>query len=102
VASLFPGAAALDEDRAWVTWSPPGTLPPPVDRVTLTFPVLNAARQVLFLVAGANKAEAVRDVLEGQPPRTRRPAAGVRPADGSVTWLLDEAAAGRLSGRAGG
>jgi 6-phosphogluconolactonase len=44
-ASLFPGALALKVRDAWVTWSPPGTLPPPVDRVTLTFPALNAARQ---------------------------------------------------------
>lgn len=96
-ASLFPGAAALHEERAWVTWSPPGTLPPPVDRVTLTYPVLNAARQVLFLVAGANKAAPVRDVLEGGASKEQRPAAGVRPADGRVTWLLDKAAAGLLT-----
>src|SRR5437773_2466513 len=89
-ASLFPGAAALNEEQAWVTWSPPGTLPPPVDRVTLTYPTLNAARQILFLVAGANKAEPLRDVLERQAPRDLRPAAGVRPTDGTVTWLLDE------------
>src|SRR5262249_17536734 len=52
-ASLFPGKPALHADAAWVAASPPGVLPPPVDRVTLTFPVLNSARQVLFLVAGA-------------------------------------------------
>jgi 6-phosphogluconolactonase len=96
-ASLFPGAAALTEDRAWVTWSPPGVLPPPVDRITLTFPALNAARQVLFLVAGVNKAEPLRDVLEGNALRERRPAAGIRPADGTLTWLVDEAAAGLLA-----
>jgi 6-phosphogluconolactonase len=96
-ASLFPGAAALAEDRAWVTWSPPGTLPPPVDRVTLTFPVLNAARRVMFLVAGANKAGPLLDVLEGQPTPNERPAAGVRPAEGELTWLVDEAAARLLA-----
>jgi 6-phosphogluconolactonase len=94
-ASLFPGAASLHEAKAWVTWSPPGTLPPPVDRVTFTFPLLNAARQVLFLVAGDKKAVPARDVLEGHPNVTERPAAGVRPTDGTVTWLLDEAAANR-------
>jgi 6-phosphogluconolactonase len=91
-ASLFPGAAALHETKSWVTWSPPGTLPPPVDRVTFTFPLLNAARAVMFLVAGANKAEPLRDVIAGAPP-SRRPAAGVRPIDGTVTWFVDEAAA---------
>jgi 6-phosphogluconolactonase len=98
-ASLFPGQPALSERDAWVVSSPPGVLPPPVDRVTFTFPTLNAARAVLFLVAGANKAEALRDVLEGGADRERRPAAGVRPTAGSVTWLIDEAAAGLLSRR---
>ncbi len=94
-ASLFPGAAALQEARLWVTWSAPGTLPPPVDRVTLTFPTLNAARDVLFLVAGLNKATAVHDVFAGAPV-SRRPAGGVRTTDGIVTWFLDEQAAVHL------
>jgi 6-phosphogluconolactonase len=92
-ASLFPGKPALHETRAWVTWSPPGVLPPPVDRVTLTFPVLNAARRVMFLVAGAAKAAALREVLAGKANVEQRPAAGVRPTDGTVLWLLDKAAA---------
>lgn len=92
-ASLFPGAAALNEQQAWVTSSPPGTLPPPVDRITLTFPLLNAARQVLFLVSGDGKSAPVRDVLGGHAAVNVRPAAGVQPAAGTVTWLLDRAAA---------
>jgi 6-phosphogluconolactonase len=95
-ASLFPGAEALKVRNAWVAWSPPGTLPPPVDRATFTFPVLNAARHVLFLVAGAKKAEPLRDVLEGHPSPSDRPAAGVQPAEGRVTWLVDEAAVSLL------
>jgi 6-phosphogluconolactonase len=92
-ASLFPGAAALSVmDRA-VTDSPPGVLPPPVNRITLTYPVLNAARQVLFLVAGGNKAEAFRDVWEGRARSEQRPAAGVHPENGKLTWLVDDAAA---------
>jgi 6-phosphogluconolactonase len=98
-ASLFPGAKALAVQNVWVTWSPPGTLPPPVDRITFTYPLLNAAQQVLFLVAGAKKAEALRDIIEGQPSPTVRPAAGVRSAHGSLTWLVDEAAAGLLKKR---
>jgi 6-phosphogluconolactonase len=92
-ASLFPGAAALEVTNVPVTWSPSGTLPPFVDRITLTYPVLNAARQVLFLVAGANKAVAVRDVWECRVPYRERPAIGVRPTAGTLTWLLDAAAA---------
>jgi 6-phosphogluconolactonase len=68
-----------------------------VDRISLTYPLLNAARQVLFLVAGQSKALVLRDVLEGSPSRDDRPAAGVRPADGIVTWLVDEAAARSLT-----
>jgi 6-phosphogluconolactonase len=96
-ASLFPGAAALAVEDAWVTWSPPGTLPPPVDRVTLTYPVLNAARHVAFLAAGAKKAAALRDVLEGNTAREKCPATGIRPTDGTVTWFVDRDAAGRLT-----
>ena len=71
----------------------PGRLPPPVDRLTMTFPVLNAAAHVVFLVAGAGKAAVVRQVLEGSsdPPL---PAQLVRPADGELSWMLDRAAAG--------
>lgn len=97
-ASLFPGTPALDVVDAWVTWSAPGRLPPPVERVTLTFPVLNAARNVLFLVSGESKADAVYDVLEGNVACRERPAAGVRPKDGVLTWLLDASAASRLTG----
>jgi 6-phosphogluconolactonase len=96
-ASLFPGAASLSVTDRWVAASPPGTLPPPVERVTLTFPVLNAAREILFLVSGPGKAGALRDVLEGHPGRERRPAAGVRPVEGTLNWFVDEAAAGRMA-----
>ena len=98
-ASLFPGAASLGVTDRWVVASPPGTLPPPVERITLTFPVLNAAREILFLVVGQNKAEALQDVLEGRLGRAERPATAVCPVDGLVTWLVDEAAAGRLTRR---
>lgn len=99
-ASLFPGHPTLHVTDAWAISSPPGTLPPPVERITLTFPVLNASRQVLFLVAGAKKAEAVADILEGGAQVDKRPAAGVKPESGTLTWLIDEAAASRLEKRA--
>jgi 6-phosphogluconolactonase len=100
VASLFPHKPTLDECGAWVVSSPPGTLPPPVDRVTVTYPVLNAARAVLFIVGGEKKAVPVRDVLENDPDYHDRPAAGVRPTDGSLTWMLDETAAALLNPQA--
>jgi 6-phosphogluconolactonase len=90
-ASLFPGAAALKVADTWVTWSPPGRLPPPVDRITLTYPVLNAARQVAFLVAGANKAAVLKQVFMENADRQQFPAAGIQPADGTLTWFVDKA-----------
>lgn len=96
-ASLFPGAVSLVVTDRWVVASPPGTLPPTVDRITLTYPVLNAAREILFLVSGKNKAEALQDVLEGHPRRDERPAVGVCPVDGTLTWMVDEVAASGLS-----
>ena len=96
-ASLFPRAAALHQMDALAVASPPGILPPPVDRITLTFPVLNAARNVLFLIAGSNKAEALRDILENDPSVEERPAKGVSPANGTLTYLVDEAAAALLT-----
>jgi 6-phosphogluconolactonase len=98
-ASLFPHAPSLKVEDRWVVASPPGILPPPVDRITLTYPVLNAARQVLFLVSGEKKAAVVQEVLEGRVDREARPAAGVQPADGTLEWLVDAAAAQRLARR---
>jgi len=98
-ASLFPHMPTLDVVDRWVVSSPPGTLPPPVDRVTLTYPVLNAARQVLFLVSGEKKAAPARDILEGGAVREVHPAAGVRPVPGTLTWMLDKSAAALLTRR---
>lgn len=96
-ASLFPGMPTLEVRDKWVVSSPPGTLPPPVDRVTFTFPVLNAARLVLFQVDGEKKAPAVRDILQGGSAVNVHPSAGVQPEPGKLLWLLDPAAASLLS-----
>ena len=98
-ASLFPGAPTLAITDAWVAATPPGTLPPPVDRLTFTFPIINAARQVAFVVSGEAKAGIVQEVLEGGKSRDVHPAVGVQPTDGELLWLLDEAAASRLEKR---
>jgi 6-phosphogluconolactonase len=97
-ASLFPGKPSLDEKNAWITWSPPGVLPPPVDRVTFTFPLLNAARQVMFLVSGPAKATIVHEVLDNPPDLHKHPSSGVLPS-GKLVWLLDEPAASQLKRR---
>jgi 6-phosphogluconolactonase len=95
-ASLFPGDAALGErERSVVGVEVPG-MAPLVPRITLTLPVLNAAREVIFLVTGEDKAEAVSRAFGGLPPTPEAPASLVRPASGALTVLLDEAAAKHL------
>ncbi|HZU07172.1 MAG TPA: 6-phosphogluconolactonase [Chloroflexota bacterium] len=86
-ASLFPGSPALEETRRLVVPSRVEYLPH--ERVTLTLPVLNAARVLAFLVAGADKAPALTRALAGDPAV---PAARVRPAAGAVHWYVDRAA----------
>lgn len=88
-ASLFPGSPAL-VSMGIVTHTPPAPLDPPVERLTLTLPVLGAARQVLFL-AGPDKLPLVRDILAGNRPEL--PAAMVRPAAGGPVWLVQAPAA---------
>lgn len=90
-ASLFPGSPALNERELWVRPNYSERLKS--FRLTLTYPVLNAAAQVIFLVAGADKAETLRDVLAGSPRNPGFPARGVQPADGRLSWYLDQAAA---------
>ncbi len=94
-ASLFPHQASLHEQERLVM---PVSVPkPPPPRLTFTPPLLNAARHVLFLVTGAEKADAVQAVLEGEQQPEEYPAQIVRPSNGDVTWMLDSAAAGKLS-----
>ena len=88
-ASLFPGSQALDERTAWV--APNFATKLNSFRLTLTLPVLNAAAHVIFLVAGADKAETLRQVLEG--PEGQFPAQLIQPASGRLSWFLDESAA---------
>jgi 6-phosphogluconolactonase len=97
-ASLFPRDAALGETkRAVVGVDPPG-MAPLVPRVTMTLPVFAAAREVVFLVSGADKAEAVRRAFGGAADPDA-PASLVRPERGSLTVLLDPPAAAELPDR---
>ncbi len=94
VASLFPNSPVLDEkDRLVAAVETRAAVVP--RRLTLTLPVLNAARRVLFLISGIEKARAVADALKN--PASALPAAKVRPTAGVVTWLLDRAAASSLA-----
>lgn len=84
-ASLFPGSAALDEQERFVVADYVEKLK--AHRVTLTLPVINAAAQVTLLVSGASKAAVVRRILRGSET-AKLPAAKVRPANGSLAWLI--------------
>ena len=95
-ASLFPGTAALEERRAWVAANWVGKLG--AWRVTLTAPAINAAGHVLFLAAGAGKAERLREVLKGERDTSRLPSQLIRPRDGTLDWFVDRAAASKLEG----
>ncbi len=96
-ASLFPDTAGLQEKSRIViaNWVEKFK----TSRITLTLPVLNAARCVTFLVSGTDKAPALHAVLEGDAPGEQYPSKLVRPTDGKLIWLIDRAAASELSTR---
>ena len=93
-ASLFPGSDGLKEQSRLViaNWVEKFN----THRITFTFPVLNHAAQVIFLASGPDKANMVHQVLEGKhtPPY---PSQQVQPINGTLLWMLDEAAAAKLA-----
>ena len=92
-ASLFPETAALEVTNRLVVANP--VLKLETTRITLTAPVLSAAREVFFLVAGEDKAAALKEILEGDADPRAYPAKLVQPA-GGPTWMADRAAASLL------
>jgi 6-phosphogluconolactonase len=100
-ASLFPGripAQAWQEPVVAVTADYQGR---PARRVTLTPPVFNSARRILFLATGREKAEAVAAVRQAEGDAETWPARLIRPPAGSVAWLVDEQAAQIIGGDLG-
>ena len=94
VASLYPEQPTLDvTDRRVI--GAEAKLQPFVDRITLTLPMLRAAEEVLFLVAGADKAEAAQRAFAGEPSRAT-PGSLVRAVGGKTVAVLDAAAASKL------
>jgi 6-phosphogluconolactonase len=92
ICSLFPGDAQLGErERRVVGVETPG-MAPLLPRITLTLPVVNASEQIVFLIAGEDKADACRRVFTGPPD----PSAPGSLVEGDVLALLDPAAAARL------
>lgn len=95
-ASLFPGTRALQERSRWVVanWVEKFK----ADRITLTLLILNNAAVVMFLASGADKADTLKEVLQGKQPGELIPSKLVRPSDGKLIWMVDQAAAAQLSG----
>jgi len=97
--SLFPGTKALHADRRIAVRNWVGKLY--AERITLTAPAASNAAQVIFMVAGADKAPALKAVLEGPFEPEQLPAQLLRPQKGKLLWLVDTAAGGMLSKAAG-
>lgn len=90
-ASLFPYTHALTEQQAWVVANRVEKLK--TFRLTLTAPAINHAAHIVFMITGAAKAERLREVIRGPRDPERLPSQMIRAVDGSLTWLLDKAAA---------
>jgi 6-phosphogluconolactonase len=94
-ASLFPHSPGLRETKRWAIANRVEKLG--VERITLTYPVLNAAARVAFLVSGASKAPALERVLHGERSIESLPAQGIQPLNGELLWLVDkDAVEGRI------
>ena len=94
-ASLFPGKPEVEERRRLVTGVELAGMEPQVPRISLTLPALRSARRTVFLVTGADKAQAVARAF-GDPADPSSPAAHVRPGAGELILVLDQAAAKEL------
>lgn len=90
-ASLFPGTDALHERQRLVVANRVNQLH--TWRITLTFPAINSAATVLFLVSGVKKSRPLRDVLEGTRDPERLPAQWIQPTNGRLLWFVDREAA---------
>ncbi len=93
--SLFPGTKALHETQRIVTRNWVGKLY--TERVTLTAPAANNAASIIFMIAGADKACALKAVLEGPHEPEQLPAQMIQPSNGTLSWLVDQAAGSMLS-----
>ena len=87
-ASLFPRSPALKEKQRWFVLAPAPSILPEVQRITMTLPVINNARNVVFLVSGKNKKNTLSAVME-KKDGDRYPAARVQP-QGNLYWFLDD------------
>jgi len=90
-ASLFPGGQALEEGERWVVAVEGASGSPAVPRITVTFPVINQSRYVVFLASGEDKREVFQEIVN-RPETASYPAARVKPS-GKLLWFIDESLA---------
>jgi 6-phosphogluconolactonase len=94
-ASLFPHSPTLiSKDIVAVEYTSPK---PPPQRITLTYPIINNAAHIMIMVTGADKADALREVLDGEHDPNKLPVQGVNPTNGKLLWLVDEKVAGKIT-----
>ena len=93
-ASLFPGTDVIHEIEKSV--AAPFVEKFNARRITLTPPVINSAANIIFFVGGAEKADALREVLTGERQPDKFPSQIVEPTNGKLLWLVDKAAAAEL------
>jgi 6-phosphogluconolactonase len=94
-ASLFPGTAVLSEQTKWVDAY--YLEPQSMYRITLTAPLINRAKKIVVVAFGGKKANALYEVLEGESNPAKYPSQLLKPINGDLTFMVDEAAAQKLS-----
>jgi 6-phosphogluconolactonase len=90
-ASLFPDHPSLNENRRWVIPVSNAPKPPPI-RITMSLPLINHARHVVFVAAGPGKTNIVSQLLDPEAKPAALPARRVNPSDGELQWFVDRAA----------
>jgi len=93
-ASLFPHTPILEERKAWVkeVYVPELNM----SRVSFTLPLINQAKDILFIVSGAGKSSMLHTILEGKPEGEKYPAQLINPLQGNLQWFVDKEAAKKL------
>lgn len=96
-ASIFPDSPLLHETESIV--KDIYVEVKQMQRISFTPPLINAAKEIVFMITGAEKAPALKEVLEGDYNPDVYPAQVVKPVNGNITWLLDEGAAAMLASK---
>ncbi len=89
-ASLFPGHRAVNEQKRWVTHIKAHARVTLHDRITITLPVINNAKNVMFIISGEGKGKIIRDIVEEKRTGKAYPASMIKPPDGQTVWYIDK------------